>query len=754
MNIFFLIPLIPLIGGVLTLVYHFKNENTNILTNMFIFISFIFSLILISRINQQTIIYELPFFSINSLNLTIKIQIDNLSIVMLLLINFISLIIHRYATYYLESDITQGRFMAQLSILTSAVSFLVISGNLLTAFIGWQFVGLALYILLNHYHYNIDANKSAKKKFIINRVGDLGFLTAVVLCYVYFGNSDFNLINSTNDIALKFYSYTFSLNTIIVCLLFIAIMAKSAQFPFHIWLPDTMQAPTPVSAIMHGGVINSGGFLLARISQMVNLSDFSSNFIFTIGILTVLSAAFFMLSQSDVKKQLAYSTMGQMGFMIVQCSIGLYTAAIFHLIAHGFFKAFLFLGSGNSLKYNSRSVKKSNIFYDLLPLIISILMLYVYYQHAIQSNSLSSTYLISGIFILITLSQLFGEVLKLEDKVLSKFLFLLFISVMFLVYVYLGHSLEYIISPSITNNVMKLDNYKLFTSLSVFLIQCLVWLSPLYIRQIPAIFSLRLYHLSRNKLFIEEFYRKLFLIPYRICGDLANKLLFTGRFGKGILLTVTLSSLIFLVIGLTISGDYFQLIIVLINQVIFIVLMLSANRAPNIRSLNVYILVSQVNLVNMGLFGSNHIQNNVAIFQIINSILIFVSIELIIRRQRCNLIQQSISSNSLAISGFYFTILLFLWIGVPGTASFVSEINLVYVLVQSNWITAFIASLGFIMLAIAIMHALQDYVFRLNSNVSSINVRLSKIEHIFIIFCIFANFFNGIHPTWFLSKLG
>lgn len=754
MSIFFLIPLIPFVGGLLTLIYHFKNENTNILTNMFIFISFIVSLILIFRINQPTILYELPFFSINSLDLTIKLQIDNLSIVMLLLINFISFIIHRYATNYLESDITQGRFMAQLSILTAAVSLLVISGNLLTAFIGWQFVGLALYILLNHYHYDVNANKSAKKKFIINRIGDLGFLTAVVLCYVYFGNSDFNLINSANDIKLNFFSYAFSLNTLIVCLIFVAVMTKSAQFPFHIWLPDTMQAPTPVSAIMHGGVINSGGFLLARISQMVNLSDFSSNFIFTIGMLTVFSAAFFMLSQSDVKKQLAYSTMGQMGFMIVQCSIGLYTAAVFHLIAHGFFKVFLFLGAGDNLKFTPRGSQKSNVAYGVLSLITSVFMLYIYYQYVISINSLSSAYLISAIFICMTLSQLFSEILKLEEQLFIKFLFLLFVSGMFAGYIYLGHSLDHIISGSVTNDIIKLDTYKLVISLLAFLIQCLIWVIPIYIRQIPAYFNLKLYHLSRNKLFIEEFYRKVFLIPYRVFGDLLNNALFKGKLGKAILTILTLLSLTFSIIGFTQGINYYSLMIVLINQIIFFILMASANRALDIRSFNIYILVSQFNLVNMGLFVSKSFQSNVAIFQVINSILIFISIELIIRRQRHNFIHKTTRSNSLAISALYFTVLLFLWIGVPGTASFVSEINLVYVLAQSNVVMAFFAALGFIMLAIAIMHTLQDHVFSLKSSFLSVNVSLSKIEHTVIISCILVNFFNGIHPAWLLGKLG
>ena len=268
--------------------------------------------------------------------------------------------------------------------------------------------------MLNHYHYDTNANKSAKKKFIINRIGDLSFLIGVTLCYVYFGSSDFNLINSSNDMSINIFTYPVSLNTLIVCLVFIAVMTKSAQFPFHIWLPDTMQAPTPVSAIMHAGVINSGGFLLARISEMVNLSDFASNFIFTVGMLTVVSAAFFLFSQSDVKKQLAYSTMGQMGFMIIQCSIGLYTAAVFHLIAHGFFKAFLFLNAGNNLKFTPKEKKIAKPIYGLIALSISVVMFAFCYKYAVSYSVLSNAYLITAIFIIITIAQLVSEILKLK----------------------------------------------------------------------------------------------------------------------------------------------------------------------------------------------------------------------------------------------------------------------------------------------------------------------------------------------------
>ena len=753
MSLFFLMPLIPFIGGILTLIYHFRGENTNLLTNMFILISLGVSIILIGEINTQTLYYELPFFSLDNFVLNIKFQIDNLSIVMLLLINFISFIMHRYANNYLASDTTQGRFMAQLSILTAAVSFLVISGNLLTAFIGWQFVGLSLYILLNHYHYDTNANKSAKKKFIINRIGDLSFLTAVTLCYVYFGNSDFNLINSTNDVTISTLNSNLSLNTIIVCLIFVAVMTKSAQFPFHIWLPDTMQAPTPVSAIMHAGVINSGGFLLARISGMINLSDFASNFIFSIGMLTVITAAFFALSQSDIKKQLAYSTMGQMGFMIVQCSIGLYTAAVFHLIAHGFFKAFLFLDAGNNIKLKTRDNKAPKLIYGISSILISIIIFGIYYQYALNTNTLSNAHLISAIFISITIAQIIAELLKLKEFLVSKIIFLVIIVGIFLTYGFLSHQLEYVINSTISNDTSKIDSYKLVIAGIAFTLQSLIWLSPLYISKIPSHINIYFYHLSRNKLFVEEFYRKILLSPYRQCGDWLNKILFTGNLGKFILLLITAGALVYCYIGANEISHGSQTIIILLNQIVFILLMASANRALNIRMLNILILIAQINLVNMGLFSVAAINTNIALFQIINSLLIFLAIEIILRSHQQKSNTKAIRSNSLAISGMYFTVLLFLWIGLPGTASFVSEINIFSSLVHENLILVLIAAIGFIMLSIAVLHALQEHVFTKESSFLTLHARLSVAEHIFVIFCIVTNIFNGINPSILLNKL-
>ncbi|MFN8769745.1 MAG: proton-conducting transporter membrane subunit [Neisseriaceae bacterium] len=748
MSLFFFIPFVPLLGGLLTLTYHFRDENTNLLSNVFIFISLILSLFL-ALDGYKNIYYSLNFFEVNNINFVIKLQIDNLTITMLLLINFISFIIHRYSTSYLASDITQGRFMAQLSILTASVSFMVMSGNLLTAFLGWQFIGLSLYILLNHYHYDDKANKAAKKKFIINRVGDLSFLCAVILCYKYTGNSDFDCLLNKSVNILIFSTCSASLNTIVVCLIFIAVMAKSAQFPFHIWLPDTMETPTPVSAIMHAGVINAGGFLLTRIHSMLNNSNFATQIIFTVGIISIITSSFFMLTQSDIKKQLAYSTMGQMGFMVVQCSLGIYSAAIFHLIAHGFLKAFLFLSAGSNIKdtneFNQRSQPKIIRLFFLMMFLLTFGMFYHYYSKNIQ---LSDAAIISSAFISLTLATIFYEVIKLQQSVYNKII--LSLLTILIIYLYRCFSLTLSSFLNIDNSVQNnIDFYKLTILFVVLLIQLIVYLSLGSAKQITNKLNLWIYHLSRNKLFIEELYRNILINPYRKIGDTISQV-FSLKIGSFLIVIIMFILIYFASLGLNYTLN--SLPIVIFNQLIFIIFVSAANRALNIRSLNIYILIAQLCLINMGLFSYMPVKHELVYYQIINSILIFASIEVLINNKNDNVLN-NFADNKLSFSNMYFTILLFLCIGMPSTASFISEINVLYSLANTQlWLLA-IVSIGFIMLAIAILHALQEYVFSSNASNYKLKVQLSSLEHMFLIFSIFFNILSGIYPSLLLSKL-
>ena len=760
MQFFFLLPLIPFLGGVLTLVYHFRNETTNLLTNVFILLAFLKAVTMAFCIhNPQFYTITIIHNKLTNIDFILKFQIDNLTVIMLLLINFISLIIHRYSTTYMATDITQGRFMAQLSLLTAAVSFLVMSGNLITAFIGWQFVGVTLYMLLNHYHYDQNANKAAKKNFILNRIGDICFLIAIVLYYRHLGQSDFNVIpQNINNVTVSFLHYPIALNTLVVILIFIAVMTKSAQFPFHIWLPDTMQAPTPVSAIMHAGVINSGGFLLARISHITVTTPFASDVIFTVGITTVVMASFFLLTQSDTKRQLAYSTMGQMGFMIVQCGIGVYTAAIFHLIAHGFYKASLFLAAGNNIGvHKTRPVGELRS--GVISLIFTGLLLAIFLFYLDLSKSLTTADIVTSIFVAITMSQLFKSVLQLKCSLALRLVMLTLTLLVMVIYYCLVHFVGGILSSSVTNNENNFSNYKLIITSIVLLLQLMIWLNRLYIEYIPHKFIMYLYYLSRNKLFVEEFYRKFLLEPFRSFGDVINFILYNKSIdsknikflSRSLLFGIAMISITYTILGVIYVGKHSSNLNILANQLIFILMLIAANRAKTIRMLNYYFVVAQINVVNMSLFSTSSPIADIAVYQIINSILIFIAINTLLHShsRKENIIFTA--HNTMVWSSLYFTILLFLGLGVPGTAAFISEVAILYSLTHENLIFLFIAGIGFLFLAIATLRALQVHVFNLKSSFLQKSAYLYPIEHIFIILCIGANIFNGLNPMWILN---
>ena len=258
-----------------------------------------------------------------------------LSIVILILVSFISLIIFGYARRYMTADPKRRLFLARLCWVSTSVTLLILSSNLLTAFIAWQCIGLTLYWLLNHYAHRPRAREAALKKFLINRIGDICFLSAVILSYQYWGSSDYSVIIHAQHSGW------------IAVLLMIAIMTKSALFPFHVWLPDTLETPTPVSALMHAGVINAGGFLLLRLAPLFYQHAPVMLALLLIGLISAIFGSFCMLTCSHVKQKLAYSTMGQMGFMVFQFGLGVFSAPLLHMMTHGLLKAGLFLNNGN-----------------------------------------------------------------------------------------------------------------------------------------------------------------------------------------------------------------------------------------------------------------------------------------------------------------------------------------------------------------------------------------------------------------------
>jgi NADH-quinone oxidoreductase subunit L len=309
---------------------------------------------------------QFVFWTLNSEGspiLKIGMLVDRLTAVMMMLITSVSVVIHVYSVRYLEGDPGYARFFALLSFMTFVILSLVSSPNLFMLFIFWQLLSLALYLILNFNFSHPDACRNAFKTFFVHRVGDVSFLCGLFLAYKFFGTLEFDLLfeaareNPQTISLLPGGLFNVSVVSLIAFLIFIGAMAKSSQFPLHVWLPDTMDSPTPVSALMHAGIINAGGFLLNRLAPFYALSSNTLHIVFLVGVLTVLLGASMMLAQNDIKKTLGFSTMGQMGYMIMECGLGAFALAIFHLIAHGLFKASLFLGAGTGI-HTSRDEPK------------------------------------------------------------------------------------------------------------------------------------------------------------------------------------------------------------------------------------------------------------------------------------------------------------------------------------------------------------------------------------------------------------
>jgi NADH-quinone oxidoreductase subunit L len=280
------------------------------------------------------------------------IKIDVLTVVMLLVVNGVSAMVHIYSVGYMKGDKGVARFMAYLSLFTFFMLMLVTSNNLMQMFFGWEGVGLASYLLINFWYEKDSANDAAIKAFLVNRAGDCGFALGIFACYLIFGSVDFaDMFSKAPDLAATqfvFLGYNTPALTVACLLLFIGAMGKSAQLGLHTWLADAMEGPTPVSALIHAAtMVTAGVFMMARLSPMFEYTPDALAVVAVVGALTAIIAASIGLTQFDIKRVIAYSTMSQLGYMFFAAGVSAYSAAIFHLMTHACFKALLFLGAGS-----------------------------------------------------------------------------------------------------------------------------------------------------------------------------------------------------------------------------------------------------------------------------------------------------------------------------------------------------------------------------------------------------------------------
>lgn len=347
----------PIVGFLLNLIPGKKlGKNSGIVGTLAVFVSFICSILMYQKV-MNTGAYEVPFFSwmhISTLHIGFSLWVDELSTWMMLIITGIGSLIHLYSIGYMSHDKGIGRFFAYLNLFIFSMLMLVLGGNFIMLFIGWEGVGLCSYLLIGFWYKNIEYGHAARKAFIMNRIGDLGLLLGIFLCIQTFGTINFNEINSiaAEDLVLKASGqlglYQPYIYTAITLCLFIGAMGKSAQLPLYTWLPDAMAGPTPVSALIHAAtMVTAGIYLVVRNAALFELAPFTLNFILIIGMATSILGALIGLFQNDIKKVLAYSTVSQLGLMFVALGVGAYTSAMFHLTTHAFFKALLFLGAGS-----------------------------------------------------------------------------------------------------------------------------------------------------------------------------------------------------------------------------------------------------------------------------------------------------------------------------------------------------------------------------------------------------------------------
>jgi len=314
---------------------------------LLVFVSFILASCIFLGYSSESpaqIIHLFKWFEIGRISIDFSFQIDQLSILMILVITGVGSLIHLYSMGYMSNDEGYHRFFAYLNLFVFSMLILVLGSNYLILFIGWEGVGVCSYLLIGFWYKNIEYGKAARKAFIMNRIGDLGVLIGIFAIAYYFSTVNYLEVServsnfSVDNAAIVF----------ITGALFIGAMGKSAQIPLFTWLPDAMAGPTPVSALIHAAtMVTAGIYLVVRSNFLYTLAPSTMDFIMYIGLITSLIASFIALRQNDIKKVLAYSTVSQLGFMFIALGVGSYTTAMFHLITHAFFKALLFLGSGS-----------------------------------------------------------------------------------------------------------------------------------------------------------------------------------------------------------------------------------------------------------------------------------------------------------------------------------------------------------------------------------------------------------------------
>lgn len=394
------IPLLPLASFVLTLLLGKRwGTRAHWLPIISVLLSFGCALVAFNRVRSGVIINQDIYTWIQSGNLSVSVGflVDQLTSVMLIVVTSISSLVHIYSVGYMKGEEGYYRFFAYLSLFTFSMLMLVLGNNFLQLFFGWEAVGLSSYLLIGFYYNKKSAADAGKKAFIVNRFGDFGFILGLFLIFTQFGSLHYQQVFSKVSVlegqTLSLFGSPVGLATVIALLLFCGAIGKSAQIPLHVWLPDAMEGPTPVSALIHAAtMVTAGVFLVARCNPIFELSHFALNLITVLGAITALFAATIALVQTDIKRVVAYSTVSQLAYMFIGCGVGAYSAGIFHLFTHAYFKALLFLGCGSVIlgMHHEQDVRSMGGLKEKMPI--------TYWTFLLASLSISGVPGLAGFF--------------------------------------------------------------------------------------------------------------------------------------------------------------------------------------------------------------------------------------------------------------------------------------------------------------------------------------------------------------------
>ncbi|MEN9713089.1 MAG: NADH-quinone oxidoreductase subunit [Pseudomonadota bacterium] len=358
------VPLAPLVGSALAGLFgtrfagnYIGRRLTHCLTILGVFVAFVLSAMTLQSVALDGARFNETIYTwmvVGGLKMEVGFLIDGLTAMMMCVVTFVSLMVHIYTIGYMEEDEGYNRFFSYISLFTFSMLMLVMSNNMLQLFFGWEAVGLVSYLLIGFWFNKPTAIFANMKAFLVNRVGDFGFILGIGLIAAYTGSLNYTEVFAKAEelggitFPSNFFGTDVLLVTVICICLFIGAMGKSAQFPLHVWLPDSMEGPTPISALIHAAtMVTAGIFMVTRMSPLFELSDTALNFVLVIGAITALFMGFLGLIQNDIKRVVAYSTLSQLGYMTVALGASAYSVAVFHLMTHAFFKALLFLGAGS-----------------------------------------------------------------------------------------------------------------------------------------------------------------------------------------------------------------------------------------------------------------------------------------------------------------------------------------------------------------------------------------------------------------------